>query len=148
MNDYPSRLQELIEEFKMIENRNERMDMLIYYSEEFKEVPSEMVSRPYPEQNRVPSCESGAFVFSELNQSGKIKFHFAVENPQGISAKAMAVIIDQSVSGEPPEMVAKIGEEIVYDFFGKNLSMGRIIGLTSMISVVRDQALNHLNSNV
>jgi cysteine desulfuration protein SufE len=144
MDDYPLKLNKLIEEFKLIENRNDRMDMLIYYSEEFKEVSGEIATHPYPEENRVPSCESGAFVFSKLDNEGKIHFHFAVENPQGISAKAMAVILDKTVSGEFPDVVAKLREEIVYDFFGKNLSMGRNMGLTSMIAVVRDHALSQL----
>ncbi|OLS22428.1 MAG: hypothetical protein HeimC2_29550 [Candidatus Heimdallarchaeota archaeon LC_2] len=148
MDDYPSKLKELIEEFKLIESRNDRMDMLIYYSEEFKEVSDKISSRPYPEENRVPSCESGAFIFSELDHDGKIHFHFAVDNPQGISAKAMAVIIDKTVSGESPEAVSKLREEIVYDFFGKNLSMGRNMGLTSMIVVIRNHALRFIDKNI
>ena len=145
MDDYPSKLKELIEEFKLIENRNDRMDMLIYYADEFMEVPNDIVSRPYPEENRVPFCESGAFIFSKLDRDGKIHFYFAVDNPQGISAKAMAVIIDKTLSGESADVVAKIREEIVYDFFGKNLSMGRNMGLTSMIAVIRDHALRSIN---
>ena len=145
MDDHPSRLNELIEDFKLIESRNDRMDMLIYYADEFMEVSDNIVARPYPEENRVPSCESGAFVFSELDKNGKIHFYFAVENPQGISAKAMAVIIDKTLSGESPEIVAKIREEIVYDFFGTNLSMGRNMGLTSMIAVIRNHALRSVN---
>ncbi|MHA2277803.1 MAG: SufE family protein, partial [Candidatus Kariarchaeaceae archaeon] len=88
----------------MIDNRNDRMDMLIYYAEKFKEVSNDIVSRPFPEENKVPSCESGAFVFSELDNSGKIHYHFAVDNPQGISAKAMAVIVAETLSGEPPKV--------------------------------------------
>lgn len=147
MGEYPGKLKELIEDFKLIQNRNERMDMLIYYSEEFKKVSENIVTPPYPEENRVPACESGAFVFSELDDEGKIHFYFAIENPQGISAKAMAVIIDQTLSGETPEIVSKIKEEIVYDFFGKNLSMGRNMGLTSMIAVVRDHATKYLSKS-
>ncbi|MFV2015315.1 MAG: SufE family protein [Candidatus Heimdallarchaeota archaeon] len=146
MNDYPSKLKELIEEFKLIESRNDRMDMLIYYADEFMEVSDEIISRPYPEENRVPSCESGAFIFSELYHNGNIHFHFAVDNPQGISAKAMAVIVEKTISGESPEVVSKIREEIIYDFFGKNLSMGRNMGLTSMITVIRNHAISHLTT--
>ena len=99
---YPKKVEELIEDFSMITNQNERTDMLIYYADRFKEVPSHIASRPFPEEYRVITCESQAYVWSEFREDGTMKFYFAVENPQGISAKAMACILDETISGETP----------------------------------------------
>ena len=46
---------------------------------------------------RVGACRSA---------DGTLKLHFAVENPSGISAKALAAILDQALSGLPPAEVA------------------------------------------
>jgi cysteine desulfuration protein SufE len=66
-----------------------------------------------------------------------------VENPQGISAKAMAVILDETLSGAPPEQVAEVSPEIVYQVFGRELSMGKSMGLMSMVGMVSALAKRH-----
>jgi hypothetical protein len=52
----------------------------------------EYYKRPFPAYNKVPACESDAYVFP-VEKNGSLEFFFAVENPQGISAKALAVIL-------------------------------------------------------
>ncbi len=146
MTDYPEKLQEIIEDFEWITDRSERTDMLIYYADQFVEVPERIATRPYPEDHRVPACESEAFVWMEPQPDGTLKFHFAVENPQGLSAKAMAAILDQTISGLSPEKIAKISPDIVFALFGKDISMGKGQGLTAMVRQVKtyaEQALKH-----
>jgi len=144
--ELPEKLAELVNDFKLVSDKNERMDMLIFYAEDFEEVPQEIATRPFPEDKRVPACESEAYVWSEL-QDGKMKFYFAVENPQGISAKAMAAILDETVSGSSPEEVAKLSPDVVYELFGKNLSMGKSAGLTSLVSVVKGHAVKAISES-
>ena len=67
-------------------DRSGRIEALIALAEGFREVPARLAQRPFPEPNRVPACESQAFVFAEPRADGSLDFHFAVENPQGISA--------------------------------------------------------------
>ncbi len=71
---------------------------------------------------------------------GTLDFHFVVENPQGVSAKAMAVILGETVSGAPLDEVANLSDDVVYGFFGNELSMGKTMGLTSMVGMVRGEA--------
>lgn len=140
----PPKLVELIEEFRMIEDQNERMDMLIYYSEDFQEVPEDIAVRPFSEDHKVVACESEAYVWSIPREDGTLKYYFAVENPQGISAKAMSAILDETASGAPLEAVAKLDPEVVYELFGRNMSMGKSAGLTSLVSTVRAHAIEQL----
>ena len=133
----PSKLSELLAELSQIDDWDLKSDLLIEYAERFKPVPKEIAEPPYPEQNKVPSCESEAYVFTEDAPGGSKRFYFAILNPQGISAMAMAVIIDECISGAPLEEIASISDDLVYDVFGRGISMGKGLGLRSMVQVVK-----------
>ena len=62
-----------------------------------------------------------------------------MENPQGISAKAMGVILDECLSGEKPEDAANLSHDVVFAIFGKEISMGKGQGLMGMVDLVRMQ---------
>jgi len=114
--------------------------MLIGIAERFRPVPPTVATRPFREAHRVPDCESEAFVFAEERPDRTLNFHFAVENPQGISAMATAVILDETCSGAPPNEVAAVPSDVVYAVFGNELSMGKSMGLMSMVAMVRATA--------
>ncbi|HEV2844324.1 MAG TPA: SufE family protein [Thermoanaerobaculia bacterium] len=132
----PEKLNDTLEMLAMVPDRSERIQLLIDVANRFQEVPPGVARRPFPKETQVPACESEAYVFTEERPDGTLDFHFAVENPQGISAKAMAVILDETLSGAPPEQVAEVSPEIVYQVFGRELSMGKSMGLMSMVGMV------------
>jgi len=76
------------------------------------------------------------------NPDGTLKLYFAVENPSGISAKALATILDKTLSGLPAEDVAQITPDLVEAIFRQNISMGKGMGLMSMVQAVRALAKN------
>ena len=142
MAEYPDKLAKLLETLASIPDRGERIQMLIGIAERFKKVkvPESIATRPYPEDHKVPGCESQAYVWALENPDGTLKFYFAVENPQGISAMATAVILDETLSGAPPGQVAEVPQDIVYKVFGRELSMGKSMGLMGMVSMVNNLA--------
>ena len=121
-------------------DRMERIDVLIGIADRFRGIPEELATRPYPEDRKVPACESEAFLWAQRRDDGTLDFHFAVENPQGISAKAMAVLLEEGLSGAPLEQVATLDGEIVYQVFGRELSMGKSMGLMGMVTMIRKSA--------
>jgi cysteine desulfuration protein SufE len=133
MDGFPCRLKEYLDRFARIERREERIDALIDLSERFRPVPERIARRPYEKKDRVPGCESEVYVWAEDLEDGALRFHFAVENPQGISAKALAVILDEGLSGEPPETIAAVSPDIVYTIFDRELSMGKSLGLMGVV---------------
>jgi cysteine desulfuration protein SufE len=137
---YPEKLAELEDLLDLIEDRNQRIDLLIETADRFREVPSEVAERPYPDDHKVPACESEAFVWAKRRDDGTLQLYFAVENPQGISAKAMAVILDDALSGAPLEAVANVQDDVVYRVFGSELSMGKTMGLMGMTAMARISA--------
>lgn len=136
MAEIPAKLQELLDTFEMYPDRAQRMELLLDMADRFEEVPERVATRPFPEEHRTPACESEAFVWAEPLPEGNLKFWFAVENPQGISAKALAAILDRALSGQPLEQVAAVPQDVVYRFFGRDLSMGKGMGLMGMVAMV------------
>ena len=135
--ELPPRVAELIEDLKLVEDRQDRLLTLIDFADRFEEVSPEVATRPFSEANHVQRCESEAYVFTTPHPDGGVKYHFAVENPQGISAKAMAVILDETISGETPDVIAGVPTDLVYKVFGKELSMGEGQGLMGMIELCK-----------
>ncbi|WP_158409163.1 SufE family protein [Fimbriimonas ginsengisoli] len=133
----PEKLKSILEDLSFFTDRNDRIQALIELGEEFRNPsPEELPRNP---TTRVPGCESEVYVDSEPFSRGK-RYRFAVDNPQGISAMALARILDQGLSGEPVEDVQSVPDEIVYDIFGRELSMGKSLGLTGMVRMVKSEA--------
>lgn len=144
MANYPEKLQEYIDDFGFITSRDERADYLIQISDEFKRVPEDIATQPYDEANRVVGCESDAFVWAVDREDGTLDFYFDVLNPQGLSAMAMAAILDQACSGAPLEDVAAIDGEVIFTFFGRDVSMGKGRGLSGIVNTVVYEAKKRL----
>jgi cysteine desulfuration protein SufE len=138
--ELPEALRDLLDTFELVADRSERIQLLIDIADRFHEVPPDVAQRPFPEETRVPHCESEAFVFSHPRTDGTLDYHFAVENPQGISARAMAVILDDACSGQALERVLAIPGDLPYTLFGRELSMGKNMGLTGMVALVQRDA--------
>ena len=136
MPGYPPKLQEYLDDFEFISSRDERVDFLIAISDDFEPVPATVATKPYAEAHRIIGCESEAFVWAIDRPDGSLDFHFDVLNPQGLSAMAMCAILDQSCSGAPLDQVAAINGEVVFTFFGKDISMGKGRGLTEIINAI------------
>lgn len=132
-----SSFKNLLADFKEIEDRDERADLLIEQAESYKPPPESVQKKPYPESAKVPGCESEVYVFKSKDESGELSYHFAVENPQGISAMALASIITSTLSGVASKYISEVDEAFVHDIFGKQLSMGKGQGLTNMVSIVK-----------
>jgi len=145
MSAIPIKLQQLLQEMLEITDWDLRADMLIEFGEKFQEVPPHIATRPFSEQSKIPACESDAYAWT-IPEGDSVKFYFAVENPQGVSAKAMAVILDETLSGAPLSEICNVDSSIVYDIFGRTISMGKGHGLMSMVSVVKTLAKQRLDS--
>lgn len=130
----PPKLEETIALLEMMD-RGDRIQMLIDVAERFEDVPTEIAERPYSDEHKVPACESEAYAWAVRRDDGTLDFRFAVENPQGISAKAMAVLLEENLSGRPLDEVAAVPGDVIYRIFGRELSMGKSMGLMGMVSM-------------
>jgi cysteine desulfuration protein SufE len=133
---YPAKLQAVIDMFAMFDPAD-RTNMLLSYADQFKEVPPAIAERPFAKSHQVPQCESDAYAWAMKQPDGTLKLYFAVENPSGVSAKALAAILDKSLSGLPASDIAQVDSSIVEKLFRQNISMGKGMGLMSMVEAVR-----------
>jgi len=134
------KLQAVLDTFDMFSDTADRTNLLLSYADQFKDVPREIATRPFAKDHLVPHCESEAYVWAIKAPNGTLKLHFAVENPSGVSAKALATILDRSLSGLPAAEVATVTPDIVERIFRQNISMGKGMGLMSMVQAVRSLA--------
>jgi cysteine desulfuration protein SufE len=123
----PEKLQKVLETFDMFPDPADRTNLLLSYSDQFKDVPPEVARRPFPKAHQVPQCESDAYVWAVKRPDGGLDLHFAVENPSGVSARALAAILQRTLSG-------------LERIFRQNISMGKGMGLMSMVGAVQTLA--------
>ena len=140
----PQKLARLLDLLDMVPDRAERMGLLIDTADRFRGVPERVARRPYPEDHKTPACESEVYVWAEPLLDHALQFHFAVENPQGVAAKALAVILDETLSGASAAEVAHVPTDIVLRIFGAELSMGKSMGLMGMVAMVQNSAKRYL----
>ena len=141
------KLETLLETFDEFPDPADRTDLLLSYADQFKEVPPDVATRPFPEKNHIPQCESDAYVWALRKSDGTLKLHFAVENPSGISARALAAILDKTLSGLPAAEIATVDCDIVERIFRRNISMGKGMGLMAMVDAVRTLARKASNGS-
>jgi cysteine desulfuration protein SufE len=132
----PEKLQQLLDMFQMFDTAD-RTDLLLGYADQFKDVPPEIATRPFDISHQVPQCESDAYVWAMKQPDDTMRFYFAVENPSGVSAKALAAILDKTLSGLPASEIATVNCDIVEKIFRQNISMGKGMGLMAMVQAVQ-----------
>jgi cysteine desulfuration protein SufE len=132
-------LEAILAELDLFPDRQEKIEVLISIADEFQNRTSEIV--PRTESNKVPGCESEVFVVCQPLESGGLNLMFAVDNPQGLSAMVMARILEKCFSGKQAFEIAEVDEAIVFRIFGNELSMGKNLGLTNMIKMIKALAI-------
>jgi cysteine desulfuration protein SufE len=133
----PPSLQKLLDTFALFPDPADRTNLLLSYADQFREVPPEVAQRPFDKAHQVPQCESDAYAWAVKKPDGTLALHFAVENPSGVSAKALAAILQKTLSGLTPDEIASVSAEIVEQIFRQNISMGKGMGLMGMVNAVR-----------
>lgn len=126
----PPKLQAMLDDLAMFPDRADRIEALIALSREYVHPSAGEV--PRTEEARVPGCESE--VFMGLHDG---RFRFGVDNPQGVSAMALARLLEEGLDSTPTR---ELPDDLVYEVFGRELSMGKSLGLTNMVRMVRDAA--------
>lgn len=129
----PPKLLEFVDMLDMFTDRNDKIQAIISVAESFQ--PS-LRPKPYPEGQRVPGCESEVYAWGTANE-GLWSFDFAVVNPQGLSAMAFAVILHDGLEGLCATEIQGVPDDLVYAIFGRELSMGKSMGLINMLGMCK-----------
>ena len=133
----PSALRDVLDTFALVSDPVDRANLLIDFANRFRPVPPEIATPPFSKDHLVPYCESEAYVWLVPQAGGTANLHFAVENPSGVSAKALASILTSTLSGLTPEAIEQVSPDIVEQIFRQNISMGKGMGLMAMVQAVQ-----------
>lgn len=134
----PKSLQDQLDDLAMFTDRSERIEALIDIGRGY--VHASEAEVPRTPEARVPGCESEVYVKATPQEDGTLDLRYAVDNPQGISAMALAQILEAGLKGVPRTEIVQVPEEFVYEVFGRELSMGKSMGLMGMIRMAKAEA--------
>lgn len=130
----PAGLQAAIDAIGHLEDRAERIEAIVDLAARYG---AGAERRPDATARRVPGCESEATVWSTPRPDGTLDVHVAVGNPNGIAARALAVLLEEGASGAPLAAVRAIDDRVVTDVFGEAISVSKAIGLAGIVRAVR-----------
>jgi sulfur transfer protein SufE len=137
VDSLPSELQDILALVEGTQDYEEKCDLLIEFAGSFKPCDPNKYTYPYDKNHQVPGCESEVYLWVNKNAEGAFSFDVIVENPQGISAKALAQILIEGLRSANADAIQAIPEDTVYRIFGTSLSMGKGQGLMGMIRLLK-----------
>jgi cysteine desulfuration protein SufE len=136
-NAIPERLGAIIADFEA-SDRNEKLELLLEYSDRLPELPERF--RGHQGMEQVHECMSPVFLFTELQDGGLI-FHFDVpaESP---TTRGYAALMAEGLNGCTPDIVLSVPA----DFFQQMglhevLSPQRLNGISAILAYMKRQAL-------
>ena len=74
---------------------------------------------------------------SWVGSEGVNTIYFGGGTPSRLDPRGLATILERSLSGLPADQIARIDSSIVERIFRQNISMGKGMGLMSMVEAVR-----------
>lgn len=137
----PSRLQEIIEDFQISEDR-EKIELLLDFSGRMPALP-EWLRSQHDTMESVPECMTPVFMKSTL-QGGKMHFYFDVPD-QSPTVRGYAAILAEGVDGATPQQVLGIPNGFFLDMgLEKVLSSQRLNGISAILAHMKRLAVEAL----
>jgi sulfur transfer protein SufE len=133
----PGPLQEILDGLGGLADRGDRIRSLVSFAEAYSGPDPSAGHRPMDQAHLVPGCEIDIYAWVDVDSDGNVTLDFAVLNPQGVSAKALAVILKRGLEGQPLSSVALVPDDLISRLFGGEVSVGTTIGLTNMVRLVK-----------
>ena len=132
MNDLiPERLQEIIEDFELLEGQ-EKLMYLLELSEQLPDLP-ERLQAIRAQFGQVHECMSPVFIHSEL-EDGRMQYYFDIPR-EAPTVRGYGMILSEGLNGLAPEQVLQID-----DMFYLKMKLQRVITgqrLNGMSAILR-----------
>ncbi len=105
MSNTPSQLEEILEEFRDIDDPEEYFELLIERGNALEELPPEQ-RRP---DNRVPGCVSGVHITGRL-EDGRVYFSASADSHL---VRGLVAIVVEGLSGLRPEQILAVDPKVL-----------------------------------
>lgn len=138
----PARLQEIIDDFQISEGR-EKVELLVYYSEQMPSLPPHLKER-HEDMQQVEECMTPVFVKAEIKDRG-MHFYFDVP-PESPTVRGFAAIIAEGLDGATPEQILKVPSDF-YQQMGLEqiLTSQRLNGFLAILAHIKRLAAESLD---
>jgi cysteine desulfuration protein SufE len=130
-------LDELLDEFRDLDDWEDRCDLLIDLGFELPEFPDEART----EQNRVRGCQSNVWMLTKL-EPGDPPHVEIIADSDSVLVKGLIAVLLAMFSGRTPREILETDVRAAFDEIGmdRHLSTQRKNGLNGMVQRIRDFA--------
>lgn len=138
----PTRLQEIMENFKYCEGR-EKIELLIEYSENMPALPSYLQAH-HDRMDFVSECMTPVYVAAEVINGG-LHFFFDVP-PESPTVRGFAALLSEGLTGSKPQEILRIPNDFFYEMgLEQVLTMQRLNGITAIMAHIKRLATQSLD---
>lgn len=133
----PERLQEIIEDFQLVQGQ-EKLMYLLEFSEELADLP-EWLEMDHDKMNQVHECMSPVFLYADL-EDGKMKYYFDIprESP---TVRGFGGILEQGLNGLAPAEVLRVPNEFYLQMGLNEVMTGqRLNGMSAILNYMKGLA--------
>lgn len=141
MNDLPKPLEEIVDEFKLLE-RQEKLEYLLYFSEHLPPLPDWLHDKR-KDMDEVPECMTPVFIYGDIHNC-QLSFYFDVpaESP---TVRGYAAILGQGLQGtSPEEMLAVPADFYLRMGLHQVLTSQRMNGFSAILAHMKQLASSHI----
>lgn len=133
----PERLQEIIEDFQLVEGK-EKLMYLLEFSEELADLP-DWLEVDHQRMNQVHECMSPVFLYADL-EDDKMHYYFDIprESP---TVRGFGGILDQGLNGLTPEEILRVPSEFYLQMGLQSVLTGqRLNGIGAILNYMKHLA--------
>lgn len=140
-NRLPSRLQEIVEDFQIIQGR-EKLEYLLEFAERLPPLP-DWLQEQRGDLEQVHECMTPVFVFVE-SDNGHLRYHFDIP-PESPTVRGYAEILRDATEGLTPQEILDIPHDFYLEMGMSDVLSGqRLNGLGAILNYVQTLARRHL----
>lgn len=141
MENIPSRIAEIIEDFQLSQGR-EKLELLLQYAESFPPLPS-WLGTEHNQMDQVHECMTPVFVHA-IEEGGKLTFFFDVpaESP---TVRGFASLLGQGLNNLTPQEILDVPADFYLQMgLDQVLTYQRLNGLQAILAYMKRQALQFI----
>ena len=140
-NGVPPALAEIIEEFRLADDR-EKLELLLEYSDSLPELP-ERLEQVKDQWEMVEECQSPVGIHAE-HEDGKLQFYFAIPE-SAPTVRGFASLMLEGAEGSTPEEILQIPADFFVEMgLQKVLSPQRLNGISAVLAHMKRMSVAHL----
>jgi cysteine desulfuration protein SufE len=132
MSELPDRLQEIVEDFELLQGQ-EKLEYLLELADELPPLPDWLAAR-HDSMEMVHECMTSVFIHVEKGADGRLTFHLDVP-PESPTVRGYATILQEGLTGTTVEELMAVPTEFYLQMgLQQVLSGQRLTGIGAILA--------------